>query len=337
VAVLAGRRAQPLIERLISIVKTLPPNPEEEIGFSKTNPADLLLQCFADEVQASPHLTREALKWGTKRSTWFPEVDLQFREGKYASIYDALCREEFTTSEEDFFVWGGVIGRNAHETRIFKSGLSDVVEEALNLLSSSDAFLRAKAFLILMEKAFSLHSQQPIAAEDASALKRCVPYIVSAMNDGQIFVQFSALWAHVWFCEALRDVHLTTGPMWEKLLQIWEIAKVEEVRFLAAWNLQMFPVGPRDSSPFRASAHLIKFARETIAATALPGYRRYHRANQVVAAIVAFYHSSVADDETIGSIIGSHIQPKSTDLSNNNLIEYLNSLDDVGHQYLENG
>lgn len=335
VGVLSGRRVQPLIERLIAEAQLLPPNPDEEFGYQSTSPANLLMQCFIDEIQVSPQLAREGLKWAAKRASLYPDLGSLFREGKYAGIFEQLCDEEFTRSSEDLFVWGGSLARDARgKVLLNNTHLRDSLEALLPALSSSNAFLRAKALLVIMEEAFSSHNKDPIPPSDIAAFAACRSYVLDAINASELFVKFAALWANVWISYVLAGD--TPDPsVWPKFLQIWQSTQSEDLRFLAAWNLETLPVRPRDPPPFSVTPDMLEAARQTIASTPRPGYRRYHQVSQAVAAIVGFYSGSVADEETLARVLASGVQFGSTnDLPSARLIEYLNALGEVGKQQL---
>jgi hypothetical protein len=334
IAVLGGRRVQPLIEKLIDSASKLPPSPDEELGFLPMNPADLLLQCFSDEVQVSPALTREGLKWAAKRGTWMPGFDDAIRSGKYSTIYHEICVKEFTQSSEDFFVWGGALSEVRSGYQRSENSLSALADETRMMLESGDDLKTSQALLALMDIAFSIHGKHDAVGEHDFLLE-FTPYVQHAIDHKVNFIQFSALWAHVWIWQALRDRMTKDGILYNRILDVWTNSQQADCRYLAAWNMQLIDVRPQDSPPFAISESVLDLVKDLFERNTKPELRRYNLSHKTAAAIVDFYARSIANPETLAQQFSECMRGQGEDDPIIfRMLDYLNALGDVGRRYL---
>jgi len=143
-AVLAGRRAESLVIRLVERADDTNRKSDRRVFI-------ILGNCLADEVQATPETVRVALRALLKR--WGSLGALPFTRfltlGKYGALFKEELAREFMTKHERWIALGEFLGRTVATQLLSVSGEAEEVfiEGLERLLNSTDVLTRCEGAL----------------------------------------------------------------------------------------------------------------------------------------------------------------------------------------------
>jgi hypothetical protein len=231
-AVLAGRNAQPLLEHLIREIASG--------TAARERLAMLLAECVADEVQASPKLLQEAMRWIARLND--PEVVYVggIIKSKYGEMFKRTCMEEFSNAESDLLSIGSTLSEIlAHDGNSDPAQADATVQ---NGLSSDDPLEVAVGCLVAMDFGFSHHQAvdypKALAPLMTSWLVRILPLVASRRP----CLALSALWAFVWLESATKWKPADHAAVLRSLLSTWRAWQDPDLRHLAAWAIVSLPI-----------------------------------------------------------------------------------------------
>jgi len=252
-AVLAGREVRPLIEHLIECCKRL----EEPVEiYGETSPANLLGQCFLDEVQVAPALLEEGLEWIARKQSGPSPLIRGLYHGKYGEVLSKVVQDAYTSSATDLSNLGSALGDIALEQIEWRGKIKpEIVEKIMNLLKSDNSLQKSAGALAVMGIAYYSYvesSSKKRSTLDKESLKKLGDEIVPLLYSERPYIYFAASWAFAW---------LGRGGYWSpehnpdvlfRLLTIWKESIQPEIQLQAAWAIKELPIIHRALSPFRA-------------------------------------------------------------------------------------
>jgi hypothetical protein len=104
-AILAGRKAQPLIQHLIERCKKL----EKPYRHDKFSAINQLTQCFLDEVQVAPDLLEKGLEWIARRSPGPSPFIRDLHNGKYGDVLSTVVQDAYISFTTDLLELGSAL------------------------------------------------------------------------------------------------------------------------------------------------------------------------------------------------------------------------------------
>lgn len=239
VAVLAGRRAIPLLEALVQHIESLPEDPlrgEALVGL--VGSVGLLTQCLLDEVQIPPKLLEQAIRAIARSTTDF---DMHVYELAAASRYTEVTRQ---------VVWQSIT--SAHQNfaslltawkRVCDVELGQPFDSVMNpsmvgemWRDSVEPYDRARALVFTSYAAYDMHDR------DASGLEMLVPYAAAALQSGELWEQFAGTWALVWLAQANAVPSEYAPSIVERLLEFLVKTGNPELQKFVLWALNHLPL-----------------------------------------------------------------------------------------------
>jgi hypothetical protein len=256
-AVLAGRKAEELIKRLIAVCKrrkrpqkTRPKNLEED-------PLGILLQrCILDEVQVTgPTLRAALLELGCSHGVWHSDRDKRWigtvLGGKFGAIFQEVTEQAYLAGGSGIEDYVETIERIALHLNFGDQGpvLSDEVATALLCaLEDGDRLERIRAALVCMNLAYLADREGPATETEAlrvrfQSLSVGLNRMLTACDVPSVVV---ASWAYAWLGERM----LVKAPEPEILLAFYrswrQIESKQEARY-SGWALASQQLLPRDT------------------------------------------------------------------------------------------
>jgi hypothetical protein len=268
-AVLGGRRAYSLMQSLVERTKNGPKTYVGQEG-ERVAPVTLLRDCIADEVQVSPELLREAVRWISRRDDGAPRGE-RILSSKYAPIFIEVCMQEIQSTDEDLLGIGSTIGDFAlSQIGWPQRELAEVAGDIRGLLGTNDPLNITRALLAAMTLGWTF-CPPSFANPERSELGQSVKSVlVDLLEKAAAFVgmqpkylTFAAAWALVWLAKATR-AQLGIGT-YANLFSAWQAWQLPEIRFVSAWALLSLPLMKRAPSQWNVSPEMIAFIESKVA------------------------------------------------------------------------
>jgi hypothetical protein len=255
-AVLAGRKADDLMKRLVAACERYVPQVDQQGQTASDALGFLLLQCVHDQVQITTPTLRSALKELAR--------DRQ-RRGRNFKVgwVTGICRGKFGSVFRDVVEQAYLAGgRNCEEfnstlssvaVHLFfgdeKPRMSDGVATLLrNSLEESDRLVRIHAALVCMQLAFSSGARpQPRLVKIRERFQLVSAGLNRMLDSSDMPCALSACWALGW----IGDHRLLAGPPEREtilsLYRVWRECEWKEQARYAAWALRSQQLLPRDT------------------------------------------------------------------------------------------
>ena len=250
-AVLAGRKAEELIERLTAACEGL----ELEDGYPDETvskpPVLVLLQCLLDEVQATTPTLRAALRQMARHGSgnWLKGSIVNLRRGNFGTVLQEVTEEaylgaagawhEYDVAMSDLAIEGVFEDR---EQRMSEA-LSDSLAGALAGGSRPE---KVRAALVCVSLAF----ESPEAAEERSSLVQWFQplreALVGMVDPQDPPVALAASWALTWIGRRRLSNTPPEPGLLLSLYRLWREAESEHLAGFAAWTLAEQPLLARD-------------------------------------------------------------------------------------------
>ncbi|NQT11424.1 MAG: NACHT domain-containing protein, partial [Planctomycetes bacterium] len=322
-AVLAGRKAEPLIKCLTAVR-------QEFIGSVGNDSHEILLrQCLLDEVQVTPPTLRSALRQmarcGDEEFKRGSIVNL--RRGKSGEVFQEVAEEAYFGAGPGWDEYMGAI-RDLVLEAVFQDRspqLSDHVAQALaRSLSSGERNEQARAALVCMK---SVHSYRDVADEHYNSLAERFRPLRDAI--GHLLLPddpplaLAAAWALVW-AGARRLPRTRPEPgVIGALFGLWREADSSKLRTFAAWAFSTQPLLPRGTFAPEVWGNCDAWIEQEAS-------RKYHESS--AALVLAWYRRcSWSDSELAAKLSKSHRHPSSDPTAR----EMLTTLGEAGRRVLE--
>ncbi len=252
VAVLSGRRVQPLLQKLVKLADDFS---YDEMATETTSPVILLGECIADECSIAPELLTNALDTIARRAPSSKGVISRLLSSKYKEIFQELVRKKFTNAERGLFSYaeaymGTAEGGTANKG-LYTADLFDRIEE---FLKSEDTSKNSLGALLIMRIGLGVATRQmKLNAKENETLLRFGDLLPPLLFSGAAHLQFSAAWALTWLVNARIWSPSRNAKVLRRLTDLWINSKVPDVRFVAAWALSRFPLLRQGARPLGES------------------------------------------------------------------------------------
>ncbi len=243
-AVLAGRKAEPIIKRLTSACEELGP------GYSGNGgePHVLLRQCLLDGVQVTSSALRAALLQVARNFSKNSLADL--RRGRYRSPFREVVEDAYFRGDDNWEIYLPIMQEFAIDAMIPNRRPSEGLADSLMRgLAEGDRLDKVRAaftagFLASSGSGFTTWTKQDQAIEGLRLLRDAVG---SLLDLEDLPSSLAACWA----LSCIGMHRLTSLPPRPGLLislyRIWREAESEEVARYAAWAFATQPLLPRDT------------------------------------------------------------------------------------------
>lgn len=261
-AVLAGRRAEDLIKRLITASEQFNP-----VGPKVQDPDGLLYQCIQDEVQITVVTLRSALlrlgsypgrRYGIPHERWVAGI----LQGKFGELFQELIEQAYLAAGDRFGEYLPSYKElllqkyfNTHQPSI-----SDVIASLSSALTSKDRAARIRSALIIMRLA-RLSRRTPLPPREQSllfgewsltkrqkvALQTGFPSLVNrltAMLDIQdLPCALASSWALAWIGRGRLLLKPPEPELLLSLFRLWRyVSSNKQVRQYPSWALAAQPL-----------------------------------------------------------------------------------------------
>lgn len=254
-AVLAGRKATRLIERLTAACNESNSEPSND-NTDKTDrvlPVTLLKQCLLDEVQVTPAALRSALK---QISQNYKERGSDFcwtmRRGKFGEVFQEVTESAYFGMKPGWDKYLSAMSDIAVVTEFKNQNpiLTDKLSKSLNRsLNSGDRIKQAHAAFKCMNIAYNIHTfkkqneQEPIAER----LQPLYDSICNLLSPKDPPLALAASWALAWFGEIKPATKTPQPEIILQLYHLWRHADSKELRRFASWAFAAQPRLPRNA------------------------------------------------------------------------------------------
>jgi len=269
VAVLSGRRVQPIIEYLIELCKNY--GEDTKKMQNHVTPYSILEQCILDEVQIAPKLLNPALEWIARN---IKAEEMGILKGKYGKKYEEIVTDVFMNTESDLLKLGETLSLITLENLqwiSFENLNTEFVGQIKKLLNSDNNIDKAAGCLAIMEIAYSfgtgygltLKSRKKKTTEQIeNYLRLFANMIIPVLFDKENYLHFSASWAFAWIGRTNIWIPDRKPEIISRLLEIWRVSKSQEIQFVASWAISSLPIIDDDiKSIFDKDSQLIKFLK----------------------------------------------------------------------------
>lgn len=307
-AVLAGRRAAPLVELLVDSVEKV----TEVRGAPKTFlPTVMLAQALADEAQLPPSLVDRASAALAVRPSWsFGVRDLvsELMSSKYGERFRAVVAERYLGAEPGFEDAGSLHSRLLMlERQPFLPGElkldSAWVERVTLEVQSDEPNESANAALRIMRLAFGFMGElddldDPDADEVIDWLAKQDDPLARIIESPSPPAYYAATWAFAWM-GSVAPVPIRSSivlRIMPRLMSLWKAGESTEIQEMAAWAFAWLPLVDRKAGA-EAIAPCDAGSFTTEQATAQSQSGRDDRARASL--VAAYYLRSYSDDELL--------------------------------------
>jgi hypothetical protein len=336
-AVLASRKAEPVIQRLTAVCesRTLGGDHPRRVNAIDL-PVILLRQCLLDEVQLTPQTLRAALRQMGRHG----DEELQrgsvfsLLRGRFGQVFQEIVEaaylagaagwEEFQSAMSNIAM-DVVFGDRLHEPSM-SAGLGhtllpEVAERLEEWLSSAERLPRARGALVCMTLAFmnsglEERSKKSSIPDDELA-QQWQPFrdaLGRLLLADDPPLALAATWALAWIGARKLLLSPPALDVFHSLFRLWRYAESPEVRRFAAWAFSEQPLLPRDKFPTDLSGFDEAWLKECLsnkvhlgAAMVLTWYRRSPWSDAELAAKLrelktSFPHSGDINDDLCAAL-----------------------------------
>jgi hypothetical protein len=263
-AVLAGRKAEPIIKRLTAICETLEWRgtwtTEHRRG---TRPQiALLTQCLLDEVQVTSPTLRAALLQVARHTAEIGQrspvreiysITARLRRGKFGSVLQQLTEDSFVSGQGNWEEYYHAIAELAAEQYCpvpSRVEMTDALAESLLVtIEKGERVEKVRAALACMDLAY-VHYPESSQAESLKPDERFQNLrdaICAILDPSDSPLALAASWALAW----IGDNRLCTSSIQPAsilcLYRLWRDAPTQELGRFAAWALAAQPLLPRNT------------------------------------------------------------------------------------------
>lgn len=332
-AVLAGRKVQPLIEALTEETKHFTPDQLEPTEEQMTPPG-LLAQCITDEVQVSPQVLAEAMKWIAHRDDR-TGLAAKIYTSKYTGVFRDVCLQEMRTTDSDLLSVGGLISEYMLASLGWPTEVDKIRDPIDRLLVSGDPIELTTGCLAAMDIAWNFFPKPDQAKEHSASaaliLNGWLVRVISLVASQHMYLAFSAMWALVWLSRTLRWNAANHLHLFNDLLTAWQRWSPHDVRYMAAWAITSLPAVSRDLKPFGS---LDPKTLDFISSKLKPRTDKEDReamfpgTESLAALAVAFYARAPWDDEQLAKLMGDSVSFG----ADQNTLNMLKAMGTIGEQ-----
>lgn len=301
VAVLAGRKIQPLIRHLIDLCKkSLIHSSHDRHEFSKHFDIVLLGQSLLDEIQISPDLLEEGLKC-IARNSYSSELIISLYNSKFGEKLLEIIQDTYTSSNKDLLDLGNALGTITLEQINWKSkeDFSPQLAEKLSTILDDDKNIqKAAGTLATSFIAFG----GPYEEKKMKHLNALGDKIVPILYSDEQYLQFSACWAFAWLGDISAWTPVHKPDVISRLFEIWRKSQVEDIQYVASWAITTLPLIDRELKPIpEPNQSKIDFIRQQFELCELP-HSIENWKKSFASLLMAFYLKTPWNDEELAKL-----------------------------------
>jgi hypothetical protein len=254
-AVLAGRKAEPIISRLTAICEARKRERDYLRPEDISDPRVILLrQCLLDEVQLVPSTLRAALVQMARHGGEEPQTGsvVSLRRGKFGEVFNEVTEEAYFGDRPDWDQYSSALAGLAMEAA-FRGQSWQLSKEVVDRLGRSLALgnrrEQARASFVLMWLAY----QQVTGAVGREPLVEHCCELFGALgrllSPADPRLALAAAWALAWMGTARLTGTPPEPAIILSLYRLWREAESRELRRFSAWAFSAQPLLPRDTFP----------------------------------------------------------------------------------------
>jgi hypothetical protein len=235
-AVLAGRKAEPLIQRLTALCADFPLD-----SIDRRPAAGLLLQCLLDEVSSSPETLRPALKQVTRGIV--VDATVRLRRGKFGSLLESIVMDAYFGSNDwdDYHEAAIELLVPERYGRRSPQGTSDSLMRALSSGNRLDE--TGAAFGIMYAAWFAQDHRPTLTVEEFQSFREVLGMMIDPTDGPR---SLAVAWAFAWIGQ-LPNLSPTDPAILISLYRLWRSATTRNLKMFASWAFGAQPVLPRDT------------------------------------------------------------------------------------------
>lgn len=242
VAVLAGRKIQPLILHLIDLCKK---SDGRLLKSGRRLPiAALLGQSILDEIQIPPDLLEDGLECIARRSFDADNLIIPLYNGKFGKKFLEIIQDNFISSNEDLSHLGNALGIITLEQIDWpKDVLSPQLAEKLTTMLDDESKIQKAAgtMAICFIAFFGRRVDNKI-----ELLNTLVDKILPILYSDEQYLQFTACWAFAWLGNTNSWTSVHHPEMISRLFEIWSESEVVDIQHVASWAIKDMPLIDRE-------------------------------------------------------------------------------------------
>lgn len=327
VAVLVGRKIQPLIQHLIDLCGKSLVNKQSE-KFCVT----ILEQSLLDEIQISPDLLEEGLKCIARHSFHAQGHIIPLYNSKFGEKLLEIIQDTYTTTNKDLSDLGLALGYITLEQINWKSkeGFSSEIAEKLStILDDENQIQRAAGALATTFIAY----EGPYEEIKMKHLNALGDKIIPILYSDKQYLQFAACWAFAWLGEKNAWTPAHKPDVISCLFEIWRRSQVEDIQYVASWAITALPLIDRELKPIpEPNQTEIDFIRQQFELRGLsPSMKNWP--NSFASLLMAFYWKTPWNDEEIAKLITYNIYIEH--VNKQNIDAFLHALGEPGKVQLK--
>ncbi|HKS22824.1 MAG TPA: NACHT domain-containing protein [Thermoanaerobaculia bacterium] len=230
-AILMGRKADPLIQRLTFMSS-------DSGGITEL----LLIQCLLDEVQAGPATLRAAMD-RVARDSAMESFFVTLHRGKFGALFDEVVERGYFSSDawQEYWVPMGDVAR----IDIRDNGSDDLLHSLLQSLRSNDLTQQVRAALSVMNLTYEV-ADRTLQIAGVEEFLRLRDALGNLLNCDDLRVALASAWALVWTGNARLPNSPPSPDVFRALYRLWRF-ETGDVARLAGWALTTQPLLPRDT------------------------------------------------------------------------------------------
>ena len=252
-AVVSGRRCEPVVKALVSLVKMK----KQLVLESRPRAGEILVRCLCDEVQLSPETLDDAFLSIIRATHLFGSELSELLDSRYGQRFRELILLAHNESSDFLINVGSAVAELALHDEIALSPhrlTGRVVQTAISLLKSDDPNNVSRGCLTIMEVAYQIATRKSENEEEIrTALLSTLDLVVSALRSRDLKVRLASSWATAWLgeCGVLDEQYvLSCGS---DLLANMTIEH-DDLTYVATWAFAKLPPVPperfREAIPY---------------------------------------------------------------------------------------
>lgn len=255
-AVLAGRKADPLIQRLTAVCESRKlgdygPHDEDVIA----PPVVLLRQCLLDEVQVTPVTIRAALRqMGRHGNEEAVESSVSsLRRGRFGKVFQEVVEAAYLEAAVGWEEYAVAMSDLAlaivfpDQSPQFSAEVAGTLGDWFN---SEDRLLQIRAALVCMKLAYSWLEELDFDGSKALLSQQWQPYrdaLGRQLSPDDPPLALAASWALAWTGWARVSATPPELEVFRSLFRLWREADSSEVRWFSAWAFSAQPLLSRNA------------------------------------------------------------------------------------------
>ena len=309
-ALLGGKETEALIKELAEQVKALDrkevvnhdPPPE---GSSNREPHPLVLalgNCLADEAPARPATIRAALSELVRAgealdgATFTPALV----RGRYGTELRDEVRKVFVKAIADWDKTGEVLLQYIWWTTIESEddvGFARAAAKFVNLLTSSDQFIRCEGARALTRLCFRIHGKDRQSERVActQSIDQGIPALMTMVYSEDVKDQYYGCFALVWLGACRTWLPPRQPDLIGRLFKLIKHSKDVRVIGRAKWALASLPLVQRDAGRWCTDISITDLAQ----LEQVPEERESQATEKIASLVVAWYSRALPDEEIV--------------------------------------